>query len=171
MEGCQGKAYLQTNLRVQFAHQNPQYSIVILKEGNQPHPWCPQFDMFVPHEALNWAHPTSAMYRRRTERKSRRLVIEETEKHMGEIFSEYGTPLMAVSSFRYLGLTLSSANDDCPVVERNLRRARVKWGRLAKILGREGFYKRMAGRFYVTLVQTVLLFGSDTWVLTPRLEK
>ena len=26
-------------------------------------------------------------------------------------------------------------------------------------------------RFYVAAVQAVLLFGSDTWVLTPRLEK
>ena len=27
------------------------------------------------------------------------------------------------------------------------------------------------GRFYVVVVQAVLLFGSKTWVLTPRLEK
>ena len=29
----------------------------------------------------------------------------------------------------------------------------------------------MAGRFYVVVVQVVLLFGSETYVLTPRLEK
>ena len=45
------------------------------------------------------------------------------------------------------------------------------WGRLAKILGREGADKRTAKRFYVAVVQAVLLFGSETWVLTPRLEK
>ena len=27
------------------------------------------------------------------------------------------------------------------------------------------------GVFYVAVVQAVLLFGSETWVLTPRLEK
>ena len=27
------------------------------------------------------------------------------------------------------------------------------------------------GRFYVAVVQVVLLFGSETWVLNPRLEK
>ena len=31
--------------------------------------------------------------------------------------------------------------------------------------------KRTSGRFYVAVVQVVLLFGSETWVLTPRLEK
>ena len=29
----------------------------------------------------------------------------------------------------------------------------------------------MTGRFYVAVVQAVLIFGSDTWVLTPHFEK
>ena len=29
----------------------------------------------------------------------------------------------------------------------------------------------MAGRFYLEVVQVVLLFGSETWVLTPQLDK
>ena len=40
-----------------------------------------------------------------------------------------------------------------------------------KILGREGEDRRMEGRFYVTVVQAVLLFGSETWFLIPRLDK
>ena len=56
-------------------------------------------------------------------------------------------------------------------MERNLRRAQGKWGWLTKILGRKGEDKRMAGRFYVAVVQAVLLFGSKKWFLTPRLEK
>ena len=40
-----------------------------------------------------------------------------------------------------------------------------------KILGRDVADKRTAGRFYVAVVQAVLLFGSETWILTPRLEK
>ena len=27
------------------------------------------------------------------------------------------------------------------------------------------------GKFYVVVVQAVLLFGAETWVVTPRLEK
>ena len=37
-----------------------------------------------------------------------------------------------------------------------------KWGLLVKTLVREVADKRMAGRFYVVLVQAVLLFGSET---------
>ena len=93
------------------------------------------------------------------------------KEHMGQVLSAYGTLLTTVSSFRYLGQTLSSTDDDWPAMERNLRRAQVKWGHLAKILEREGVDKRMSGRFYVEVVQAVLLFGSNTWVLTPWLKK
>ena len=86
---------------------------------------------------------------------------------MGRVFSAYGTPLMAVSLFRYLGQKLSSSFDNWPSVERNRQRVQGKWGRLAKILGREVTYRRKVGRFYVAVVQAVPLFGSKTWVLTP----
>ena len=97
-------------------------------------------------------------------------MLEDTEDQMGRVFLEYGTPLMAVSSLRYLGRTLSSTDENWPAVERNFQRARGKWGRLTKILGREGADKRTAGRLYVTVMQAVLLFGSEKWVLTPGLE-
>ena len=56
-------------------------------------------------------------------------------------------------------------------MERNLRRARVKWVWMVSILGREGADRRTAVRFYVAVLQVVLLFGSETWVATPWLEK
>ena len=44
---------------------------------------------------------------------------------MGRVFLAHGTPLMAVSSFCYLGRTVLSANNDWLAVELKLRRARV----------------------------------------------
>ena len=90
---------------------------------------------------------------------------------MRRVFLEYGTPLTSVSSFRYLGKMLWSTENDWLEVELNLRRARRKWGRLEDILRREGADKRIIGKFYVAVVQVVLLFGYKTWVLTPRLDK
>ena len=40
-----------------------------------------------------------------------------------------------------------------------------------KIFRREGADSRMVERFYVEVVQAVLLFGSEMCVLTPWLEK
>ena len=82
-----------------FANQHPRESILILEEGNQLHPWCPQYDMFVPQEALNQAHHNSAMCRRGTDRKQRSLAVYETEEQIGSFFSEYGIPLTVVSLF------------------------------------------------------------------------
>ena len=90
---------------------------------------------------------------------------------MGRVFSEYGTPLKEFNLLKYLVRTLSSSNDYWPEVEQNLRRARVNWVQLVNILGREVADRRTAGIFYVAVVQEVLLFGSDMWVMTPRLEK
>ena len=39
------------------------------------------------------------------------------------------------------------------------------------ILGKEGAYRLTTGRFYVAVVQAVLLFGSEMWVMTPWPEK
>ena len=74
----------------------------------------------------------------------------------------YGTPMTSVSLFRYLGQTLLSSKYNWLLVEWNLRRAGGKWGRLAKILGREVADRRTVGRFYVAVVQAVIIFGSKT---------
>ena len=89
---------------------------------------------------------------------------------MGRFFSEYGTPLMAVPLLEYLVRAFSLSDEYFPEVEKNLRRAQVKWRRIVKLLGREGEDRITAGRSYVVVMQAVLLFGSEMWVMTPRLE-
>ena len=44
-------------------------------------------------------------------------------------------------------------------------------GTIGKYLGSEGVDRITVGRFYVAVVQSVILFGSRTWVLNPWLEK
>ena len=75
-----------------------------------------------------------------------------------------------VKELRYLGRILTSTDDDWPAVARNLQKARVTWGRLARILGREGADPKVSRNFYIAVTQQVLLFGSETWVLTKKLE-
>ena len=59
-----------------------------------------------------------------------------------------------------------STDDDWPAVARNLQKARATWGRLARILGREGADPKVSRNFYIAVTQQVLLFGVETWVLT-----
>ena len=53
---------------------------------------------------------------------------------------------------------------------RNLQKARATWGRLARILGREGVDPKVSRNFYIAVTQQVLLFGAETWVLTVMME-
>ena len=52
-----------------------------------------------------------------------------------------------------------------------MQRHQEKWGRMVNILDRDGVDKRTAEKFYVAVVQAVFLFGLETCVVTPRLEK
>ena len=52
----------------------------------------------------------------------------------------------------------------------NIRKARASWGRLARVLGREGADLKVTRSFYTDVTQQVLLFGAESWVLTKRME-
>ena len=43
--------------------------------------------------------------------------------------------------------------------------------RIARILNREGAAARVSGFFFRSVFQAVLLSGTETWVVTPRMGK
>ena len=77
----------------------------------------------------------------------------------------------AVSEFRYLGRLLTATDDDWSAVAGNIKKARRIWGRLAKVLGREGADPKVSQTFYIAMIQVVLLFGAETWVLTEKWKR
>ena len=70
-----------------------------------------------------------------------------------------------VTTFRHLGSPLDQMDDDWPSVWRNNMRARSVWGRLGTLLQQEGADTRVVEMFYRAVVQAILLYGSETWVL------
>ena len=56
--------------------------------------------------------------------------------------------------------------DDWPTVVANLRKARRKWTRMSRILGQADADARTSGTFFKVVVQSILLFSSETWVVT-----
>ena len=59
------------------------------------------------------------------------------------------------------------AYNDWQAVVGILIKAWKSWERMTRILGREGANSRVSGVFLKAVVQAVLLFGSETWVMTP----
>ena len=127
--------------------------------------------MQVPRRALKGRHLGTAQCAKGAERKRRRMEETETRENSERAFKAYGAPIELVSEFKYLGRILTEADDDWPAVVGNIRKARRSWGRLTRVLSREGADPKVSQTFYISVTQAVLLFGSETWVLTVRMEK
>ena len=63
VEGCPGRTGTWTAMRVHFWIWHVRDIVIILEEGNLPHPRCPQCDMLVPWRALNGRHKNTEMCR------------------------------------------------------------------------------------------------------------
>ena len=81
-----------------------------------------------------------------------------------------GEEIERVRYFKYLGRILSDDDDDTRCIENNLNKAREQWNKIAKILKREGANAKCMAKFYITVVQAVLLYGADSWTISQRNE-
>ena len=74
-----------------------------------------------------------------------------------------------MDSFNYWRKILHQADEDWPAVLCNIFRARQVWGLFGKLLRREVLDLIISEKFYHVVVQAVLLFGYETWVLTAAM--
>ena len=76
-----------------------------------------------------------------------------------------------VDAFNYLGQLIHQTDYEWSVVLCNIRRSRQVWGWLGKLLRREsaGADPITSETFYWAVVQLVLLFGAETWVLSASM--
>ena len=99
------------------------------------------------------------------------MVGEEAQAGTDMAITAYGTPLSSITSFKYLGRVLSAAGDDWLMVFHNIWRAHQKVEQLSRVLSREGAYARALVIIYVVVLQTVILYGSETWVMTSHIRR
>ena len=151
-------------------HRHVHDTVVMMEEGKLPLPRCPRCDLQVSRKALNGRHLGTIQCRTGTERKWRRMAEAEIRENSERAFHAYGKPMESVSEFRYLGWMLTATDDEWPEVAGNIRKAGANWGRLARILRREGADPTVSCSFYTAVTQQVLLFGAETWVLTCKMK-
>ena len=77
VEGCPEKKGNRTAMQVHFLHWHVLDTVVILEEGNLPHPQFPQCKILVPWCIMNGRHPATSHCTRGEEQKRRRLLEEE----------------------------------------------------------------------------------------------
>jgi hypothetical protein len=91
-------------------------------------------------------------------RKQREMAISSTLA-LRQQFTVHGDVLERVEVFKYLGRMLAQDDDDIQAVRAQLRKARAVWAR-------QNVAPFAAVRFYQAIVQAVLLYGSETWVIS-----
>ena len=64
-------------MRMHFWHQQLRDTMVILEEGNLPHPRCPMCDMLAPWQSLNRLHQRTEQCKKGAQQKILRLPAEE----------------------------------------------------------------------------------------------
>ena len=117
--------------------------------------------MQVTRQALNGRHLGTAKCAKGAERKRQRLAETETRENSERDFKAYRAPIKLVSEFKYLGRILTATDDGWLAVVGNLRKARQSWGKMARVLNREGADPKVSRTLYIFVTQAVLLFGSE----------
>ena len=74
-----------------------------------------------------------------------------------------------VEVFKYLGRLLAMDDNDAQAVRAQLRKARKTWMRVGNVLRGENASPKVCGKFYSAVVQSVLLFGSESWNLSSAM--
>ena len=69
VKGCSGRSVTWTAIHVHLWHRHVRDTVVILEEGNLPHPWFPLCEMLVPQRLLNGMHRPTVQCRKGAERK------------------------------------------------------------------------------------------------------
>ena len=111
-------------------------------------------------------HESWKTCREMADQRRRHRVAAEGARAMQRSFTAYGEKLRRVDRFKYLGRLLPYDDSRTPAIRHNLKRARAAWGRLSAIIAKEEVPAPVAGMFYQVVVAAVLLYGSESWVIS-----
>jgi Reverse transcriptase (RNA-dependent DNA polymerase) len=168
VEGCPYQASTNANFHNHFMYRHPYDSIHITDESTAPWPKCSLCGLQTPFPTFRSHTESETCIRGRITQRSREIandILQNSE----QTFTIDGTTIESVGSFRYLGKVETRSDSDWAALYTNLKRARYKWYKLSKLLHREGANSRIFGMFYKAVVQTVLLFGCESWTMTDAM--
>jgi hypothetical protein len=114
-------------------------------------------------------------YPRHVQTKECQVGLERRKQHKMAIssplalrqqFTVCGEVLEWVEVFKYLGRMMAQDDDVIQAIRSQLRKARATWARVGQVLCSQNNTLFVAARFYQAIVQAILLYSSETWVLT-----
>jgi hypothetical protein len=97
----------------------------------------------------------------RAEQKQQREAAVTSALALWQQFSVHGDVLEWVEVFKYLGRLLAQDDNDIQAIRAQLRKARATWAHVGQVMRSENASPRVAAKFYMAVVQAVLLYGSE----------
>ena len=165
---CPGRYSNGRYMREHFRDRHPDDTIVVQQEGLYQR--CVRCNMFVQNAGTT--HQATKTCQKATSRRERQKVAtQHAEMKANVVFTVNGKPIEIVEEFEYLGRLVTKDDKDGPAVMRNLARARAKWASMRRFLVRDAADPKTMATFYRTVVLYVLLYGSESWVLTGDLMR
>jgi len=160
---CKGELANGYATRRHFRDLHPLGYVVVRKEGYYHR--CQRCGMQVGSKLPT--HINTEECRVGTARRHQRDMAVRSALALRQQFTAHGDVLECVEVFRYLGCLLSQDDDDIQAMRSQLCKAHGTWARIGQVLRRENAPPRVSTKFYKAIKQSVLLYGSETWVLSP----
>ena len=167
VDGCVGEASSKLILRRHFAARHPLDKVSIPGEG--VYPQCQNCGVQTNPRRLGRGHEGTAMCRVDGERRRQLEARKRAALALRQQFFANDETLKRVEVFKYLRRLLTQPDEDAQTVRANLVKARKCWARVSRVLRGEQASPRVSAVFYRAVVQSVLLYCSESWVLTPAL--
>ncbi len=147
--------------------QHPQDLVCIVIEGSLPLPQCTCCGLQTPVKDLGRHHHRTGLCQRGWERKCQHEAAVRSQQALEHTFCAKEEELERVEVFKYLGWLISFDDADKQAMGSKLRKAQGCWSQVSHVLRSENATPKMCGMFYKATVQAVLLYGSETWSLSP----
>jgi hypothetical protein len=159
---CTGELAGRWMMQQHFCDLHPLGYVTIPREGQ--YPLCPSCEMQV--EPQYPAHINTKECQVGMERCHQRNNAVQSALALLEQFMVHGDMLEKVEVYRYLGRLLLQDGNDVKAMRSQLCKAQGTRARVGQVLQRENAPPRTSAKFYQAIVQSVLLYGSETWVLS-----
>jgi hypothetical protein len=160
--GCPGMLSSPYMLRRHFRDLHPKDTVEIPREGNCPR--CERCTMQCNPRYPRHIHTQVCLLG--TERQTQRDSAVLAALALRKLFHVEGEVLEKVDLFRYLGRILAQDADDVRAVRQQIKKARGIWARVGQVLMTDNTPPQVSAKFYKAVMQSVLLYGSETWNIT-----
>jgi hypothetical protein len=162
---CMGELASGWMMRWHFCDLHPLDYVTVPREG--PYPWCPHCGMQVDPQYP--AHINTKECWAGTERCHQRDMAVRSALALHEQFTVHRDVLEKVKVYRYLSCMLLQDDNDIQAMQSQLGKVQGTWARVGQVLCRENALPRTSAKFYQAIVQSVLLYGSKTLVLSKAI--